>query len=81
MEKSRPEWAGKYVDYKALKDLIKASAQEYEQVSWVVGVGGAAIWSGDVLHSWTELAPHHHIMGALERNGCMSMHANNRKAA
>ncbi|KAL6772253.1 VTC4B [Auxenochlorella protothecoides x Auxenochlorella symbiontica] len=30
LEKSRAEWAGEYVDYKALKDLIKISAADYE---------------------------------------------------
>ncbi|RMZ52859.1 hypothetical protein APUTEX25_000978, partial [Auxenochlorella protothecoides] len=30
LEKSREEWAGEYVDYKALKDLIKISAADYE---------------------------------------------------
>lgn len=63
MEKSRPEWAGKYVDYKALKDLIKASAQEYEQVRVLVGVGGAAIWSWMATSCmgpwWMGLPPHH----------------------
>lgn len=32
VEKSRPEWAGEYVDYRLLKDLIKKSADEYEAV-------------------------------------------------
>jgi SPX domain protein involved in polyphosphate accumulation len=30
-EKQRPEWAGKYVDYGSLKDLIKEAFKEHQE--------------------------------------------------
>ena len=30
-EKQKPEWAGKYVDYGSLKDLIKEAFKEHQE--------------------------------------------------
>ena len=50
-EKQRPEWAGKYVDYGSLKDLIKEAFKEHqESVSCMLLVNVSfdwCLWSGN----------------------------------